>query len=344
MDSTQKTLNIYFIHAKHLSNREKLMEDFKHLIKKYNFINISKCNIHTIEKYDPNSINMELVQKTVNYSPIKDGDESRSQEEKQKGLEYFNGALKNLHVFQLSNTLKHYEAMKLISENDDNSMNIVLEDDILYEERILLNIERVLKECDNNYSMIFLGLPSNIRSNGKHIFQDINEVYRVLPYCDSYLISRECAKKMYQEFLPIKWVGNIQLSYLIEKLKINAKITVPNLFMDGSKFGIFLSTLNPNNQLVFNNDYMTVLNGLNKSPLDKTNLEKIFAKSQIAQNPDFMYLHAKYLTKIKKYNNAEKVYETALKIYENNANVVNHDSEKLKDYIRLYKTLQNIVS
>lgn len=337
------TLNIYFIHASHLKDREKIMNDFKNLLGKYTFRNINKTNIKIIDSYDPQSINMDIIKKTVNYEPVKSSHENLSEQEKQNGLEFYNKAIKNLHIFQLSNVLKHYEALKLISEKSKNEIYLVLEDDILYEDRVLLNLDRILHKNDYG-DILFLGLPSNTKDkNTSHKYQNSKELYRVLPYTDSYLITPECAKKLYDNFLPIKWIGNVQLSYILEKLNIQPKIVVPNIFIDGSKYGMFLSTLNANNQLLFNNDYMngiTILAKDNYSSDDKEKNDKLFEESQISQNPDFMHLHAKYLIKIKKYKKARDVFEKAIKIYEMNNNIINQESLFLKDYIRLYKYIQ----
>jgi ABC-type metal ion transport system substrate-binding protein len=74
---------------------------------------------------------------------------------------------------------------------------------------------------------------------------------------------------------------------------------------------------------------------------EETNkLDKTFAESPIKNHPDFLHLRANYLTKQKKYKEAEGVFEEGLKIYSTNSCVVNHESLYLKDYIRLYKNMQ----
>lgn len=328
------TLNIYFIHASHLKDREKIMNNFKNILGKYTFRDVNKTHIKIINEYDPQNINMNVIQKTVNYEPIKDTKIS-------EGLEFYNKAIKNLHVFQLSNVLKHYSALKNISENNnENEYHLVLEDDILYQENVLLNLDRILHQKKYN-DILFLGLPTD--KNESLEYKKTNELYRILPYTDSYLITAKCAKILYDNFLPIKWIGNVQLSYLFEKLNIQPLTISPHIFIDGSKYGMFLSTLNANNQLLFNNDYMTGITILAKDNYtddDMENNNKLFESSQISQNPDFMHLQAKYLTKIKKYKQARQVFDKAIQIYEINCNIVNHESLFLKDYIRLYKHLQ----
>ena len=118
-----------------------------------------------------------------------------------------------------------------------------------------------------------------------------------------------------------------------------------NIFMDGSKYGLFLSVLNPNNALLFNNEYMKakILNdkGINDlSANDKKDLEKIFKESMIAGNPDLMHLHALYKIKNNNFKEAEEIFENALKVYQAYNCILNHESQFLRDYIKNYKNLQ----
>ena len=335
-----RAINIYFIHSTHLRERERIIADFKTLLGKYTFNGINRTSVKIISEYDPNVLNEEIIRKTVDYSRIKD-------EKEGKPLEFYNQHLKNMHIFQLSNTLKHYKALEMISKTEDNDVNIVLEDDILYEEKVLVSLEKVLRKlkgCDD--SVTFLGLPCNVQNPKKEImFQKTKEIFRILPYTDSYIVSNKLAKKMHDNFLPIKFINNIHFSYTFEKSGIDSQIAIPNIFMDGSKYGIFLSTLSPNNHLIFNNDFMTVANIINKNELDKADRDKVtelFEKSQIAKNPDFMYLRALFYTKLSEYEKAKEIYEEIFKIYDSNTNVINAESSVLRDYIRLHRHLQKV--
>ena len=339
-------LNIYFIHAAFLQDRARIINDFTKQINKYSFKNISKVNVQTITEYDPNSITGEIIQKTVNYTHIKQEDELKD-DNKTSSLTFYNQFIKNMHLFQLSSALKHYKAIQNIAQNSKpDDINIILEDDVIYEEKMCSLLEKVFKTLPPDFDILFLGLPTNkeIKNRNEITYQNTSEIYKILPFNDSYIVSTEIAKKIATAFLPIKFTTNIQLSYLIELLNLKTVITVPNMFMGGSSYGVFLSTLNPNNLLLFNNDFMAARNTiLREAPLTNEEiikLEELFAKSTIQQHPDFQYVKAQFLTKLKKYKEAETIYENALNIYISNNCVVNHESLFLKDYIRLHKNLQ----
>lgn len=341
-------LNIYIIHAAGLKDREKTSIDLNKQVQKYHFKKISSVKVQVITEFDPHEIPGDFIQRAVNYTPLKEADDLK-EENKTQTLTFYNQFLKNMHLFQLSNSLKHYKALEYIANSDDGDLNIVLEDDVVYEEKVCYLLEKLFNKLPTDYDMVFLGLPGNteVKDRNDIKYQNTSEVFRVLPYTDSYLISKKAAKSLYDEFLPIKFIGNIQLSYLIEKLNLKTVISLPNIFMDSSKMGMFLSTLTVNNALVFNGDYMRLKNAVQKegdfTPEEIKQLDEVVSKSQIQSHPDFMYVFACYLTKQKKYKEAEKVYENALNIYTANNCIVNHESAFLKDYIRLYKNLQDVV-
>jgi hypothetical protein len=340
-------LNIYFIHALALKDRERVIADLQKQVKKYHFKNIRSVKIKVITEYDPNDIPNDIIQRTVNYSPIKEPDDLK-EENKTTSPTFYNQFLKNMHLFQLSNAMKHYKALEYISNSGEDELNIVLEDDVVYEEKVCLLLEKMIDNLPSDYDMIFMGLPGNLEIKDRNDikYQNTSEVFRVLPYTDSYLITQSAAKKLYDQYLPIKFVGNIHLSYLIETLNLKTVLTLPNIFVDASKLGMFLSTLNPNNILVFNQDYMSLKSVVQKegdlTEEEQKHFDELIVKSNVQNNPDFMYMKAMYLAKLKKYKEAEQIYENAFNIYTANNCIVNHESMFLKDYIRLYKHLQDV--
>jgi tetratricopeptide (TPR) repeat protein len=344
-------LNIYFISTTWLKDRQRVITEFQKQIQKYFFKNIKNTTIKVITEFEPNEINGEIIQKTVNYTPFKEEDTLKD-DNKTTSLTFYNQFLKNMHLFQLSSTLKHNKALEYIMKNSkDTDINIVLEDDVIYEERMFMMLEKIINSLPSDYDIVFLGMPTNkqIKDRNTISYQNISEVFRVLPFCDSYIISTEAAKKLYENYLPVKFSNNIQLSYLIEKLNLKPVLSLPAIFIDGSKFGMFLSTLTPNNALIFNNDYLQVkqiLDTKKDSPLSDEEIDKITKicdQTPIKNHPDFMYVKAQFLTKQEKYNEAKDVYAEALKIYQSNSSVVNHESLFLKDYIRLHKNLQEVI-
>lgn len=341
-----RNLNVYVIRAAWLKDRERIVNDLQKNLTKHYFKDVKKTNIVLVTEHDPNDINGEIIQKTVNYAPIKEP-EGITEEEKPKSVFFYNQFIKNMHLFQLSCVLKHHKALQEIATNSsENDINLILEDDVVYEEKMCDALEKVYKNAPADYDIVFMGLPTNREIKDKSVveFQNTGEVFRAIPFADSYIVSKNAAQKICNAFLPIRFVMNIQLSYLIEHLGLKTMICLPNIFMNSSAFGMFLSTQNTNNILIYNNDYMSARNIVTReAPMtaeEVQKLEHLFKTSPIQQHPDFMYVNAQFLTKQKKYKEAQEVYENALKVYQANSCVVNHESMFLKDYIRLHKHLQ----
>jgi GR25 family glycosyltransferase involved in LPS biosynthesis len=331
-----KNINIYFIHSNNLPARDRVIEDLRILIAKHSFKDYKINSIRIIGEYDPQMINMDVIQKSVDYNPI--------QEEE---LKVFNQLLRNIHVNQLSNALKHHKAMEYISTlSGDDDVNIILEDDVLFVAEMPHLLEQALSQFKKEHDLVFLGLPINKEppANNKIVVEAVDPMYTVLPLCDSYIISTSCASKLHAQYLPIKFPNNIHLSYIMKKLSLNAQQTRPNVFVDGTKYGVFPSSLTINNPLIFNREFLVISNMINKpTELTKDEIkaaEQVLASSPVKDNHEFVYLRAKLLMKMKKMKEAEesfeKAYDTALKC----GCIVNHESVFLKDFIRYYKEIQ----
>jgi hypothetical protein len=331
-----KKLNVYFIHAKFIKEREQVIENFKKVLKKYRFRNIALGKFYVITEHDPDTIDQDIIAKFVNYEKIGESH-----------VELYNQLLKNMHINQLSNTLKHMKALSLIAKNSsDNDLNLVLEDDILYEDKVCASFEKLVGFLPKAYDVVFLGLPvvNDTPDNSKYIFQETQKIFRVLPFCDSYIVSHSAAKAIAANYTPIKFVNNVQMSYVCEKIGITTLQSVPNVFIDGTKYGLFLSKLTPNNPLIFNNDFTTLRSIVGKEEINDTDhqtVKEILSKSAIKHNPDFIHMECAYHTRCKKYEKARERYETAYNTYMSNGCIINNESVFLRDYIRCHKFLQN---
>ena len=328
--SESRKLNIYIIHSKDLAIRENSIRNLSTKLKTGKYKNIKVEDIYVIASNDPREIQIQTIQQIIDYSTV---DEPH--------LAMFNQFLKNLHINQLSNTLKHVDALHKITETPNKDLHLVLEDDMLFADDVCQTLDDIVAKYDNQ-PIVFLGLPTNTTSRDIDI-QPTAENFQIVPIVDSFLINYETAKIIKENFFPIRYSTIVQFNYLLKKLNIAAYQTTRNIFVNGSKYGMFVSSLNPNNALIFNKDYVTVLEILNKeviSDADKHIIEKLRKESPINKSPDFLYLIARYLTKEARYKEAEETYKEAYAVLLANNGILNHESALLKDYIRLFKNLQ----
>lgn len=333
-----KKINFFFIHNTMMREREVTMNQFRAGLSKYEFSkSFTLGKVATVESFDPSNIDMKIIQSTVNYTPLEDDSPFKK----------YNAFRKNLHVFQLSNALKHIKVLEVISQQEGNDdINIVLEDDVSFDPSNVYNLIEKAITAYTKESIMFLGFPND----GQKRVGDMNvlptkQFFEIIPYNDSYMIDKEAAQKLYNNMMPIRFITNINLNLAIEKSGISSYQVVPNIFVDGSKIGIFTSSLVPNNVLMFNADYMKLRDIATKGSLesqDKEIAEKILSGSPCAQHPDFQYMKAIYQEKTGDYNGAIETYKYAYDIYNKNLCIINHESNFLKDYIKVHKHVQPV--
>jgi GR25 family glycosyltransferase involved in LPS biosynthesis len=331
-----RKLNVYIIHAKPIKERESVIQNLKSSLKKYKFRNILLSGFTVIEEYDPVDIDMNTIRLYVNYNKVEE-----------PHVEGFNQLLKNMHINQLSNALKHFKAMELIAKtSNDGEVNLVLEDDVLYEDKFCYSLDKLVASLPTQFDMIFLGIPPNNQSEKPSTFefQETQKVSPVLPFCDSYLISHSASKALVPNYIPIKFINNIHMSYNCVRLGLKTLNSVPNIFIDGSKYGMFLSKLTNNNPLIFNADFTQLRSILNKDVLDendKQNVEKIISRTPLKGNPDFIHLESAYHLRSQDYQKAKARLEEAYNTYVANGCILGNDSVFLRDYIKVHKHLQD---
>lgn len=329
-----KRVNFFIVHSRYTPERAQIIKKFAELVKTFNFRNIKVQGINVVDEYDPNDITVPLISQIVRYDRIED-----------RNLDLYNSLIRNLHINQLSNTLKHMTALENASKCGDNDFNIILEDDILYEDKMCLSLERLFQQLPSKFDIMFLGMPTvtEMKISTEYKFEDTRKLFRILPMCDSYLISTKTARSLVAHYAPVKFVNNVQLSFVADKLGLSCQQCIPNIFIDGSKYGLFVSRVAPNNPLVFNNDYTAVAQLLSKKQLEKEDhdkISKLVESSPIRQHPDFIHLLCKYHIKSQNYEKAKTCFEDAYNNYTSSGCVMTNETLFLKDYIRLHKHLQ----
>jgi hypothetical protein len=221
-------------------------------------------------------------------------------------------------------------------------LHLVVEDDALFGEDLCQSLDELVGKISDQ-PIVFLGLPSNEQTEQSQALQIQATNFNIIPIIDSYIVNYNTAKLIHDNFFPIKFTSVFQYNYILQRLGIKTFQTNRNVFVNGSKYGMFVSSLNPNNALVFNKDYVSVLELLNKPTNtieDSQVVSRLLKESPIAKSPDFMYLAARYSIKEKKYVEAEKLLSEAYNVTLANNGIVNHESAMLKDFILLFKHLQ----
>lgn len=326
-----KKLHVYILHSKALKERDASVKNIAARLQSEAMKNVVIADIAVILSNDPSDIPMDVIQKTIEYSPIQD-----------TALVKYNQFIKNIHINQLSNLYKHLDALKRIAAcPSDDDLHLVLEDDSLFNDDICRAIDTVAGILGHGVQpIVFTGLPVN---DAALTVKPSREVFGVVPLTDSYFVTKATAAALAGAMLPIKMAWPMQLNYLLEKLGISPYHTTKTLFVNGSKYGMFVSSLNANNQLIFNRDYMLVAEKVGKPSMtseDEEFVSRVARETPVSKSPDFQYLMARYHTKRKDYKAASECFAAAFATTLANNGVINHESGMLKEYIAMHKHLQ----
>jgi len=300
-------------------------------------------NFRFITQFDPDDVVKMNPQTMVELSPIQD-----------PGMEEFNANLRAMSIPHLSNCLKHCSAIRAVtnsvSEADD--MHLVLEDDVCFSDNAIdmfMNVVETLPAMAPDWEIVFLGFPAMKMANDnedptKLKAKRTQDLFKILPGCDAYLLTKAGAAKLNSQMLPFKFNFNVQLSYAIHKLGIASYSCTPNVFIEGSKLGTYVSSLNTNNLLIYNQVFREMF-GLvqlsSYSDQDRANFAKLWELTTFKGHPDFLYQKGFFLMKDRQFQDAKQVFEQCFDIYKKNACAMTKDTIFLNNYIELFKVIQD---
>lgn len=322
------------LHCNSMKEREVSLENLRKTLFDGNLKNIRVADVVTVTAKDPGTISADEIQKVVNYVHVTE-----------PNVAFMNQFIKNIHINQLSLTLKHFEALTSIAQLDNDWMGLVLEDDMLFTEKVCQLLDDVAAEFMTNsagFPMIYLSLPSE-PDKSSVISKVDRSKYPLIPLVEAYFITPQTAKRILQDAYPIRFTHNLQINYILLKNNIDVFQSTNNIFVNGSRYGMFISSQNANNTLVFNKEYMTLMDINNKNEISETErtvAEGIISQSTIAKHPDFQYQAARFYCKTGDLQKAAKCFEDAYHTLSNSNTILNHESNMLKDFIRLHRDLQ----
>jgi len=334
--SLEKVVYIYVIHSKHLSLRANRFQNVLRVIDEVARTKNYTVKTQFILKHDSDEIQSKLPELTslISYDKIDDAD--------------FDNQRYLLSAPILSNIEKHKEAWKQIEKMNDNGSNLylIIEDDALLFPENINNLHEFFNLDHKEWDMLSLGLVNMQNNKTDDSFLNFrNMPNKILSSKEAYCLKPKTASLLLEQSKQYKFTLRLHLSYFI---KMNPKLKVyfnkKTLFIDGSKLGIFPSSIHPTNLLIFNNEFIQMHSYIKKSPEDiKKDFTKIEHLHKILENiksPDAMHLYGVILTKIGRVSDAEKVFMNGIDELKKQQGFINNQSEILNNLIDLYKTMQ----
>lgn len=328
-------IDIYVIKSEHLKLRFKYLEKTIERITK-----IMKENNYNTNIYYISSPSAEDIENNINdYNKFINLNNEEIEDKEFKELQT------KFNYQQLSNLFKHKKAYEMIKNNDnnDNNYNFIIEDDIMLLENENENnfIELIKKLHKIDYDLLITCCIFNNNKKGlDYLLSTLKN--KILQCKNSYFINKITANNLYEYLNVIRF--NIKLS--ISKFIFDNKDTIksyvlnkPTIF-EGSKIGLFPTTINSNNLLIQNNYFINLINMLNDDKIDIKICENHYEKYG-KNNPDFQHILGIKYYKNKQYKEALEILELAIINTKNNEGLIAPFTELLNNCINMHQFYQD---
>lgn len=249
-----------------------------------------------------------------------------------------------INTCQISNIAKHLKAYELI-KNSDDKYHFIIEDDIIIIDEFINNIKTIFKKIlITDYDLILTGIAINQEGDLK-LINSFNYFKVLISKC-SYFISKDCAIKMIDFLAKFRFPMKLSLSYFIWQNKDNIKSFVcnKNLFFEGSKIGIFTSSINNNNFLYQNGEFVKLTQLIGDNEYISNDIikkaEEIYNNAG-KNNPDFLHTLGLAYYKNKNYKKAKNtLIEAVLALKKNDGFICQHN-EILNNCINMHQFEQS---
>lgn len=335
-----RILNLYIIHSTHLINRVKYMNSSIEIIKK--IANENSIDVKFIFIKEPTKdfieSNIDIYNKNVKYE----------KEEGENADEQFNNMINTLNANQISNIEKHREVLKNINNNDE--LHFIIEDDVLVGEEYVSNINELFKNFSNNemlnWDILFTCL-SSIKGDKQLSLVSSREQYKFLLNKSSYFIKADTSKKLYEYLEIYKYNLKTSISKFIWNNKeIKSCVLNKHTFLEGSKIGIFPSSLNSSNFLFQNMNFVEIAKLTNVDKITDDIINKAleyYKRNENMGSPDIIHSMGVLYYKKGDYENAKKYMTLACEKMKSEYGLITRASEILNNAINIYQYDQNML-
>lgn len=333
-------VRVYVIHARPL--RDVRESSIKHVL---SGLRGGAERISWITKHDPDELlAMPSLTECTDFTPV-------------AGV--FGTMLRQMHVNQLSNAMKHAEALRRIAEfpteGDDDPLHLVLEDDCVLAEDagepadVLRNMVQ-LAATRRNWGAFFpcVAVP------GDGEVQDVSK--QGTPFMpatvNAYFVTPQFAKRMQPWFQRIKFAWHIQLAYCMHMAQSDAPVPVmatrSMALLDGSKTGHFMSTLAGENALSLCPDFIELVKLVTKGAASRKQVDAVLASFRarpgvLQDHPDMLRVYADFLHRHQQHVAAHGTLAQACAVLLANPLVlVNNKSRTMRQYLASFAHVQDM--
>lgn len=257
----------------------------------------------------------------------------------------FKNLVAPINTSQISNFMKQLKALEMI-KNGKTKINFIIEDDIMIIDDFANNFLILLEKLKTQeFDLIFTSVAINDNSPDFKFLKSL-EYFKVLIAKSSYFVTNDCASKLLTYFEKIRFSYKINLSYYIWENKdtIKSLIFNKNLLFEGSKIGLFSTSINNNNFLYQNGEYVKLAQLIgNHEYLDDEVVKKAeeIYNSSGKNNPDFQHSLGLVYYKNKNYKKAKEVLIDAILNLKKTDGLISQHNEALNNCINMHQFEQS---
>jgi GR25 family glycosyltransferase involved in LPS biosynthesis len=222
----------YIIHYTKLVDRRKNLD-----------ISLEKLGIRAIyiSEYDQEDLSDDIINSFYEWS---------AEQYSKKLVNLWPGCCpRRLVLPEISCTIKHLEALKQIANGPDN-FGLILEDDVVFCDNFNYLFQKSIEGTPDNWDAIFFGSgcgedfirksSDKLRQVNKHCFRASHPSTNC---AEAYLIKKETANLIVNSAKPFHMVSDWEIAYQLYKFNSIVYWWVPSLIEQGSKNGMYSSTL-----------------------------------------------------------------------------------------------------
>lgn len=342
----QPLLRLYIIHKESLSSRHMHMHTAQSVIRSVAAAKGFKMAPQFMTKHNPDVLDMNAASSRISYT--KTGDT------------LLDGRMHMLGVEELSNLFKHEEAWKrviMLAEGRPDDLHMVIEDDVVLNDECKDNLMYLIallageKASETVHDIVLCGLnhPKDTRADPLSLLP----IAGVVTSKEAYFITRRGAQALVDGMSPVRFSTKDYLSWASRSSgKVNVFGASKRCTIDGSKIGIFPSSIHPNNMLTLNFEYMEMLkiyqNDLQDSDLTENttvqlmkSIDNLYNHVKKLGSPDVLHLLGAILARIGKKQEAAETLEIACDEIVKRQGLLNSNSELLINAMAIHRDLQH---
>jgi GR25 family glycosyltransferase involved in LPS biosynthesis len=301
--------------------------------------------LHMIREPTKESIeqNIEQYNKRVKYE----------KEEGEDADKQFNDLIVPLNVNQISNIEKHkiiYQNICKRDSGDGKELHFIIEDDVLIGEEYIHNIQNLFKSLKeerlDDWDILFTCL-SEFEKGEQLALIDSRNQYKMLLCKSSYFIRPSLASKLARYLEVFKYSLKHSISKFIWTNKhVRSKVLNKHTFLEGSKMGLFTTSVNNTNFLFQNTQFIRLAQIVNNESITDEMVkeaEGLYKQIEKFENPDILHTMGLLHYKRNDFENAKKYMTEACDKMHTNFGYVSRGSEILNNAINMYQFDQKLL-